>query len=465
MTNPSVDCLVIGAGLSGLVCAYRLAKRGARVLLVDSASRAGGVIGTRCTDGFLLEDGPNSFASSPAAMHLLEELELRGQAQVLPMQAHDRYIWRSGRLRKVPTSPGQFAITDALTMGEKMRTVQGFVKRLPPPAADVELGTYLRARLGDGIVEAMVKPGLAGIYAADADSISFQSVMPKVFEHAQRSPRLVDLIRSMKQAKRSAPPSNGPRSIVALDTGMQTLLDRLVAGFLENGGRLELRTRVGIASHNGYWGAELTGGEVLTAGQVVVATPAGATASLLHDVSPPAAEMLAQIPYAPLAVVQIGLREDQLAEKRDGFGFLSMRNHGLRALGIIWSDRMFKGRAPAGHRLLTCFYGGQLDPTALHLSDDELKAQVIADLKLAMGFARGELELFRTVRLERALPIFRVGHAVQMQEITSQLPKGIHLLSNYTGGVSIPDRIGSAAALAKKLMGDTDPLKEDEIKE
>jgi monoamine oxidase len=71
--------IVVGAGLAGLACAYRLMTRGQRVLLLEATERAGGRI---CTlrqpwrDGLFVEAGASHLVPDPALLALLGELEL-----------------------------------------------------------------------------------------------------------------------------------------------------------------------------------------------------------------------------------------------------------------------------------------------------------------------------------------------------------------------------------------------------
>ena len=51
---------MIGAGISGLACAYRLQQSGVDVDLLEASDHAGGLIGT-VENGFLFETGPQSF--------------------------------------------------------------------------------------------------------------------------------------------------------------------------------------------------------------------------------------------------------------------------------------------------------------------------------------------------------------------------------------------------------------------
>ena len=44
--------IVIGAGISGLACAYRLKQLGLPVILLEASGRVGGLVGSVRKDGF-----------------------------------------------------------------------------------------------------------------------------------------------------------------------------------------------------------------------------------------------------------------------------------------------------------------------------------------------------------------------------------------------------------------------------
>ena len=54
--------LVIGAGISGLACAYHLQQAGIPVHAVEAGSRPGGVIASVEKDAFRFDLGPQSFS-------------------------------------------------------------------------------------------------------------------------------------------------------------------------------------------------------------------------------------------------------------------------------------------------------------------------------------------------------------------------------------------------------------------
>ncbi len=55
---------IVGAGVAGLTAAYRLKRRGIRVVVYEASDRAGGVIRTERREGYLAELGPNSLTSA-----------------------------------------------------------------------------------------------------------------------------------------------------------------------------------------------------------------------------------------------------------------------------------------------------------------------------------------------------------------------------------------------------------------
>lgn len=70
----SADCVVVGGGISGLCTAQALATRNAgaalEVLVTEARPRVGGNITTVERDGYLWEEGPNSFQPSDPVLSM-----------------------------------------------------------------------------------------------------------------------------------------------------------------------------------------------------------------------------------------------------------------------------------------------------------------------------------------------------------------------------------------------------------
>ena len=69
-----VPALIVGAGISGLVCAHALRKAGVDALVIEASGRAGGAIHSHRRDGYLLEFGPQSFSGTAPLLALCSDL-------------------------------------------------------------------------------------------------------------------------------------------------------------------------------------------------------------------------------------------------------------------------------------------------------------------------------------------------------------------------------------------------------
>ena len=99
-----IPAVVVGAGISGLACAYGLRKRGIETQVFEAAERPGGVIHSERRDGFLLEFGPQSFTGTATLRNLCWDLGIGAELVEAPRRA-PRYVLVSGKLQRVPLDP------------------------------------------------------------------------------------------------------------------------------------------------------------------------------------------------------------------------------------------------------------------------------------------------------------------------------------------------------------------------
>ena len=93
--------VIIGAGISGLACAYRLKQLGAQCLVLEAETRPGGIIVTARRDGYLFELGPQCPRFPAPVWRLVRELQLENEF-IAGDPAAKRYIFRYGAFASRP---------------------------------------------------------------------------------------------------------------------------------------------------------------------------------------------------------------------------------------------------------------------------------------------------------------------------------------------------------------------------
>jgi oxygen-dependent protoporphyrinogen oxidase len=449
--------IIIGAGISGLVAAYQLNRLGREVLLIESSERVGGVISSRDADGFLLESGPNSVRGTHEFIDLVEELKLMNELITADPKA-PAYVYFGGELHAVPMNPPALLKTKLLSTVAKLRLLREPFVRARRGKGEESIASFVRRRLGPQIVDRLVAPFLSGVYAGDAERLSVQAVLGRLAEFEAEAGSIArGGLKAARAARDKPAPSKRslrPYRLCSFRRGLQTLPQALAQAL---GEKLLTATRVTRVAANESSSFEVTierGGEIqrLTTQTLIIATPADVAARLLGECAPEVAALTADIPYTSLVSLPLGYRREQFARPLEGFGFLAPRSEGLRILGSIWNSSLFPERAPEGWELLNNFIGGETDPEAITLSDEELIRLAHNDLKQVLGVT-GEPRRAPITRWPRAIPQYVIGHAERVTKIEAALKKqrGLHLAGNYLRGVSLGDCIRQAMQLADEV--------------
>jgi oxygen-dependent protoporphyrinogen oxidase len=408
------DVIIIGAGISGLSCAWSLKKLGIDSVILEESSRPGGVIQTEKINGYQVERGPNSLQSAPHALRLVDEVGLWDDLET-PTPNAARYVYWDGKLRKVPFGP--------LTTSGILRILrEPFVRSKSSENESVR--DFFVRRVGRQAHDRLVSPALTGIFAGDTAKLSIGAVFPKIVEmereHGSLAAAFLKSLRGRKKA--TAAPLSRPKpkgSIFSFPEGLEALPRRLAE-------QVNVQYNVKEPQLNG---ARVT----------VVASPAYRASRLLESRNVKLSALLDQVEYAPIIVAAVSVPDFSFKEPLSGFGFLVPRNQGLHLLGALFSSALFPGRAPKGHELLTCFIGGSFEPEALDWSDDRVLETVCSELKSALQTSEmpQPVALFR---YRRAIPQYNLGHEQRVRAIKEELTNmpGVFISSNYLEGISVP---------------------------
>ncbi|MEP7183539.1 MAG: protoporphyrinogen oxidase [Betaproteobacteria bacterium] len=451
-----VDALVIGAGISGLTTAYRLAKRGIAVEVLDAGREPGGVMGTRRRDGALYETGPNStLDTTPLINALLADLGIAAERADAAAVASTRFIVRGGALVALPSSPPAFFTTKAFTLGAKLALLREPFVRPLPPGVEESIASFVRRRLGNEFLDYAIDPFVAGIYAGDPERISVPAAFPRLAALEQKYGSLIKgQIIGARERKKNPEQAKNTAGSFSFRQGMQTLPLALARAV----GRVEQGVNVVSVTRDSDGTYVVTGQRddapvVRRARAVVLAVPAHPAAGLVAALAPAAASALLAIDYAPIAVVASAYRRADVTHPLAGFGFLVPKKERRALLGTLFSSSMFDGRAPDGMVLLTTFVGGRRNPELAALPDDELGRIVAGELTALVGAAPTP-QWREIVRWPQAIPQYDLGHLdrlLKVSEAEAALP-GLSFCANYRGGVSVGDCIKAAHTAADTVQ-------------
>jgi oxygen-dependent protoporphyrinogen oxidase len=457
--------VIVGGGIAGLAAAHRLAgahpgadgtsSAGPRITLLEADERLGGKIRTEDFAGRPLDVGAEALlARVPAALELCHELGL--EHDLVAPASDQPYVW-TDRLHPLPprlmagVPDGSQALIGSGILSPAGLARAGLDLIVPArrPTHDVSIGSLVRRRLGDQVLERLIDPLLGGIHAGSCDELSVRAAAPQL-EAALRARR--SLVRGLRALSGGSLPAPTGPTFLTLSGG----LEELVRTLRERLSTVECRTRAALQSLEPLpgGGARLTlaGGETLDADHVIMAVPAFAAAAILAEACPAAAGELKDISYASVATIALSYPVEAFDQRLAGSGFLVQRGRGHTITACTWSSAKWPHLA-GDTVLLKCSAGHAGDGGALDLDDEQLIRSVRADLAQAMNLRAAPLQE-RVFRFERALPQYTVGHLERIARIDAALARlaGVSLCGAAYRGVGVASCIGDGQAAADGVL-------------
>jgi protoporphyrinogen/coproporphyrinogen III oxidase len=196
-----VDCLVLGGGISGSTLAHNLYRSGVNVVLAEARDYLGGNVKSHRNDeGFLWEEGPNSFATQPSIVRIAYELGIDDQL-VFADEALPPWVNHNGKLHPLPKGKGgkgpkgqlelvfgsngvlKFALVgDLLSWPGKIRAgIGAFLGHAPPPTEKEEtIREWVTRILGEEVFLRCIDPFVSGVYAGNPETLSIKAALPKI---------------------------------------------------------------------------------------------------------------------------------------------------------------------------------------------------------------------------------------------------------------------------------------------
>ena len=438
-----LDALVIGGGITGLTCAYRLRQRGFSLALCEKA-RTGGLVRSKQRQGFTLECGPNIFLEKRALRTLIDELGLASSIVRPTIHFYQQHVWHDGAPAAVPRSPFNLYQTRLIAPSFKRELIRRVLFGLAPGSEedDCTVAEYFAPVIGAHAVDALLAPAMKGIYGSSIDTLSARSVFPGLWRAGKERLQLRTFLRQRRR-------ENGRPRIFTLRGGIATLPERL-QHYCE---RDKILHRVGVLALNRTpegFAAVLEDGEVIAARRVFVATSGPQSARYLRGLLPHVAALLNEAEAVPLVVVHLAVPATQRPLPRS-FGILFPTAPGRRILGVMFNSQLFPHLAPAGQQLLTVMLGGGEDTAALQLSDADVETVVRRELTDTLGYHT--VRLLQLTRWPAAIPHYPLQHyqLVEALHDAEQALPGLFFVGTDLGLPGIADRVTIASKLVEAV--------------
>jgi UDP-galactopyranose mutase len=392
MSGPP-DVVVLGAGVSGLSFAFRAAKAGRKVLVIErEAGRVGGCLHShRLPDGFWFELGAHGafasyggFVEMASATGALAGLQERGRARSRFGLGGDggwRWLGPAGVVRRLRWLDAAAHLPRGLSVGRAGKSVEGYYSSL----------------LGPRNFRELVSPFLAAVSSQSADGFPVEGP-GSLFKRRPRS-------------------AGVPRTF-GFRGGLQTLCEAVTAmpGVRVVGG-VEARS---LGRSGGGFTIALSDGRSIEAPLCAVATPAPVAAALVERDWPEVAGALRRIGSS--AIETLGVVLPRARPVPPEVAFLVATDGPFRSAVSrdVFPDARW--RAFAFH-----FEAGRAT------RDEKLRSAAAALGVKPFDFAC-------VVEARRTLPSPRLGHDEILRELTATLGgQRLALTGNYFDGLAIED--------------------------
>eukprot|EP01039_Chlorochromonas_danica_P007284 gene7284-8061_t len=469
-----VDALVVGSGISGSTAAFYLQKQGHKVALAESREVVGGNLITKKAEGYLWEEGPNSFQPNAAILRLAKDLGMIDEL-VLADPTLPRFVYWENHLHALPAGVTDLLNFNLLSWPGKIRAGLGALGLIAPPPGDEEsVEDWVTRHLGKETFERIIDPFVSGVYAGDPKRLSMSQALKKVFrlESLGVTRGVLDgAIVRMKQmaaerkatAERDADlPKVAGGSLGSFRDGLLSVPQR-IAQQLDSDQLLLGHRLKEVQRDNKDWISTFEtpqGLRKVRSKALLLTSPSYATADVVAQSAPEVfgvaglQEKLREIYYPPVASVSIAYPNSAFKKELVGFGHLLPRRAGLRTLGTIWVSSLFPGRAPEGHTMLLNYIGGARDPAIAKLSPEEIVSIVHGDVQQVLLRPGAPAPKVLGVRLwQKAIPQYEKGHAGRIEAVQQAMANrpGLFLGGNYVTGVAFGDCIQYGADVAQEV--------------
>ena len=383
---------IIGAGFSGLTLAYFLNKKGMEVELLESSSRAGGLLHTKQLKHGLVESAATSVLLTPELSSLLEDLNLNPVFS--NKESKKKFFSKNHTPRRLPLS---FLGILVLLRG-LIRILLN--KQKWKPQRNQSLSDWADILFNTEVRKAVISPALQGIYADSSENLSASLILGKFF-----SPK--------KRAK--------SQGAINFSGGMSEFIQAIESHLKNNGVTFKYNCSVTA--------------QTLPGNPVVIATSMKQAKEFIGNIP--------DLPFKDMTSVTLFFRAKPPVE---GFGILFPKEENLNSLGVLLNDCMFEGRTTSGHSetWIMNAVGHETDKTIISLIKND---------RLQLFKSEEKPTDYSVNTSNAAFPVY--GKELESYlEKPMKLPKYTYVTGNYLGNMGLSGILQQNRELSNKITGE-----------
>ena len=437
--------VVVGGGISGLLCAWELSARGHEVRVIE-ANRVGGSVRSAHLGDFVADVGAEAFSIvRPEAAMLIARL---GLESVSPRRSDARLVLTgvtapipAASVLGIPSDPAAADVQVFLNAAEVARALADADSPLPQ-SLPASLGELVRMRMGPAVVERLVDPIVRGVHAVCADDIDVEMVVPGLRAAMHRTGSLASGVRMLLE-QRSGSTGVAGSAVRSVTGGMTGVVDALVE---KCGAEIIAGTSaLAVVRESNAWTVTTDHG-AYAADQVILALPCTTAGTLLEDAA--LAEHLSQVRLGDVVVIALRVRSRVLSHEPVGSGALVDRADilakGLTHASAKWD--WIRAGLPEDEHIVRLSYGRDGE-NPWHVLGPDPVATAVADLIAITGASDVELLAHEVQPWPQSLSHPSPEHA-QWRERLAQLLERAPGLQVVGPGISGNGIAGAVASVA-----------------
>ncbi len=452
------NVVVIGAGITGLTCAFQLKRRGANVTVLECQDRIGGQINSQHIGDFIFESGPNTgVVKHPEVAELFEQLNGACEQETALESSKQRLIWKGDKFHALPSSLASALKTPLFKWYDKIRILgEPWRKKGNDPYESI--GSLAERRLGKSYVEYAVDPFLSGVYAGDPYKLPARLALPKLYNLEQDYGSFIRGAIAKAKLPKTERDRKATKKVFSARGGFSNLVNALVDAI----GQEHFITSaldIKIMPEGDGWQITFNkDGEQrqINASKVVTTCGAYSLPSLLPFIEKETMDDLSNLYYAPVVQVGVGIK-DCGDNQWLAFGGLVPSKEKKQVLGILFPSACFEGRCPKPGATMAYFIGGRRHPEMLNKTDEEFVNLVNETLNDMLKYDKNKkADEIRVFRHEHAIPQYEASSDARLaavEKVQAQYPT-LRIAGNLRDGIGIGDRIKQGFDEARILCGE-----------